>query len=168
MHEHHAVGNFKRLFLVVGDEEGGQRHFVVQPPQPAAQFLAHLGVERAEGFVQQQHPGLHSQRSRQCNALALAAAELVRVAIRKAFQLHQFQQMHDPASYLGLHRPRGLRPHTQPERHVLEHAHVAEQCVVLEDEADVAFAHVGVCGVHAVEQHAATVGQLQPRNDAQQ
>jgi hypothetical protein len=45
---------------------------------------------------------------------------------------------------------------------------VAEQRVVLEDEADLAFAHVGAGRVLAVEQHAAGIGYLEAGDDAQQ
>ena len=49
---------------------------VVQAAQPAAQLLANLGIERTEGFVEQQHLGLHRERARQGDALALATREL--------------------------------------------------------------------------------------------
>ncbi len=54
----------------------------MQAAQPAAQFLAHLGIQRAKGLVQQQHLGFHRQCACQGNALALAAGELRRVAVR--------------------------------------------------------------------------------------
>ena len=62
VHQHHAVGHFQRFFLVVGDEDRGDVQLVVEPAQPAAQLLAHLGVQRAEGLVEQQHPRLDRQR----------------------------------------------------------------------------------------------------------
>ena len=65
-------------------------------------------------------------------------------------------------------RPRRLGPHAQPEGDVLEDRHVREQRVVLEHEAHLALAHVGVGRVLAVEQHAARIGHLQPGDDAQQ
>ena len=51
------VGNFQRFFLIVGDEDAGDVHFVVQLAQPAAQFLPDFGVQRAERFVEQQDLG---------------------------------------------------------------------------------------------------------------
>ena len=47
------VGDFKRLFLIVRDENRGDLNFVVEVAEPAPQFLAHLGIERAERFVEQ-------------------------------------------------------------------------------------------------------------------
>ena len=49
-----AVGQLEGLILVMGDEQSGMAGLVVELAQPAAQFLAHLGVERAERLVQQQ------------------------------------------------------------------------------------------------------------------
>ena len=66
-------------------------HVLVQPRQPAAQFLAHLGVQRAEWLIEQQHLGLHCQRAGQGNALALATGELFGVTVREPVQLHQIQ-----------------------------------------------------------------------------
>ena len=54
---------------------------LVQLAQPDPQLLAHLGVEGAEGLVEQQHPGLDGQRPGQGHALALAARELGGVAV---------------------------------------------------------------------------------------
>ena len=95
VHDGDAVGELQRLFLVVGDEDRGQLHVVVQPAQPAAQFLAHLGVERAERLVEQQHARLDRERARQRHALALAAGELAGIAVAQALELHQAQQLVD-------------------------------------------------------------------------
>ncbi len=60
------------------------------------------------------------------------------------------------------------RPHAQAEGDVLEDAHVAEQRVVLEDEADAAVARAALGRVLAVEEHVAGVGELESGDDAQQ
>ena len=52
VHHHHAIRDFQRFLLVVGHEDAGEVDFIVQPAQPAAKFLPHLGVEPAEGLVQ--------------------------------------------------------------------------------------------------------------------
>ena len=65
VHHHHAVGHFQRFFLVMRDKNAGDVQFVMQAAQPLAQFLAHLGVQRAEGFIEQQHARFDSQRTRQ-------------------------------------------------------------------------------------------------------
>ncbi len=72
------------LFLVVGDEQRGDVQLVVQAAQPAAQLLAHLGVERAERLVEQQHARLDGERAGERDALALAAGKLRRDSGRPA------------------------------------------------------------------------------------
>ena len=49
-------------------------------------------------------------------------------------------------------RPQVARPHAQAERDVLEHAHVLEQRVVLEHEADLPLTRLAPRHVLAVEQ----------------
>ena len=75
------LASFERLFLIMRDEDAGDFDLVVQPPQPSAQFLTHLGVERAERLVEQQHSRLDRERARECDALALPAGELRGIAI---------------------------------------------------------------------------------------
>ena len=65
VHDHDAVGDLERLFLVVRHEHAGHVHVVVQPPQPPPQFLADLGVEGAERLVEQQHARLDRERARE-------------------------------------------------------------------------------------------------------
>ena len=84
VHDRDAVGDLHRLLLVVGDEHGRDVDLVVQAPQPRAQLGAHLGVERAERLVEQQHARLDRQRAGERHALALAAGELRRVARRRS------------------------------------------------------------------------------------
>ena len=142
VHQHHAVGHFERFFLVVRDEDAGDVQLVVQAPQPAAQLLAHLGVERAERLVQQQHLGLDRQRARQRDALPLSAGELMRIAVGEPVELHQLQQLVHLAPDFRRSRAARARLHAQAEGDVLEHGHVPEQRVVLEHEADLPLAHV--------------------------
>ena len=92
-----AVGHLHGLLLVVGDEHRGDRQRVVQVAQPQAQLRAHLGVERAERLVEQQHLGLDGQRPGQGHALALAARELRGVALAEVGQAHQLEQLVDRA-----------------------------------------------------------------------
>ena len=93
MHQHHAVGDFERFLLVVCDEDAGDVQLVVQAAQPAPQLLAHLGVERAEGLVEQQHARLDGERAGQRDALALAARELRREAVGEPVELHEVEQL---------------------------------------------------------------------------
>lgn len=61
---------------------------------------------------------------------------------------------------------RDLTP--QSEGDVLEHGEMAEQGVVLEHEADIAFADRARQSVGAIEEHLAFVGPFETRDDAKQ
>jgi hypothetical protein len=87
------LGDLHRLLLVVRHEHGRDVDLVVEAAQPGAQLLAHGGVERAERLVEQQHAGLHGERRGQRHALALAAGQLRRVAVREAVEVHEPEQL---------------------------------------------------------------------------
>ena len=89
------VGDLHRFFLVVGDEHRRDVHLVVQSPQPRAQLLAHLRVERAERLVEQQHLRLHRERPRQRHALALSAGQLRRQTVGELLDVHELEQLVD-------------------------------------------------------------------------
>ena len=57
----HAVAHRERLLLVVGDVDERDAHLLVEGRAAPLERLAELGVERAERFVEQQHPGLEDQ-----------------------------------------------------------------------------------------------------------
>ena len=136
VHHDDAVGHFERFFLIVRHQDAGDVNLVVQPAEPGPQALPHLGVERAERLVEQQHFGLDGQRPGQRGPLPLAAGELRREPPAEAVELHQRQQLVHAAIDFRFRRPGGTRAHAQAERHVFEHAHVAEQRVMLKHEAD--------------------------------
>ena len=96
---------------------------VVQLAQPAAQLLAHLGVERAERLVEQQHARLDRQRAGERHALALAAGELRRIAARRSRSSCTRSSSSSTRSRdLRLGGRVAARPHAQAEGDVLEHA----------------------------------------------
>jgi hypothetical protein len=93
-----------------------------------------LGVERAEGLVEEQHPRLDGQGAGERHALALAATELRGLALGVARQADDAEQLVDLRADLGL----GCLRMRKPKGDVLPDAEVLERRVVLEDEADVA------------------------------
>ena len=80
VHDRYAVGDFDGLRLVVGHEDRGDISSVMNLAQPPAQFLADLGVERAERFVKQQDARLDGERASESDALLLPARQLRRIA----------------------------------------------------------------------------------------
>ena len=159
-----AVGHLHGLLLVVGHQHRGDGQGGVQVAQPQAELGAHLGVERAEGLVEQQHLGLNGQRPGQGHALALAARELRRVALAEVGQAHQLEQLVDAGLDLGL----GAVADLEPEGHVAPHGEVAERRVVLEAEPDAAAARRRVGQVLALNADDAAVGRVEAGDDAQQ
>ena len=139
-------------------------HLVVQPPQPVAQLLAYLGIQRAERLVEQQHRRLDRQRPGQRHPLALAAGELRGQPVGELLQVDQSEQLVDPGTDLRL-RP---VPDLQSERDVAPHRQVLERRVVLEDEADVALLRRQVGGVDVLDLDPAGVGLLEAGDDAQE
>ena len=164
----HAVGHFQRFFLVVGDKDAGHMQLIVQAAQPAAQLFAHLGIQSAKGFIQQQHLRLHGQGAGQGDALALAARQLGRKALGHPVQLHQREQLHHPGADLRLAGALFFGLHAQAKGHVVKHGHVLEQGVVLKHKTHAALAHMHPCGVLPGKVDAAAVRRFQPGDDAQQ
>ena len=73
VHDHHRVGHGEGLLLVVGHINKGDIHLPLQPLELQLHLLAQLQIQCAQGFVQQQHPGLIDQAARNGHALLLAA-----------------------------------------------------------------------------------------------
>ena len=69
---------------------------------------------------------------------------------------------------LGVARAPRPRPHAQAEGDVLEHRHVPEERVVLEDEADRPVPRVRAGRILALEDDRTGVGRLEPGDDPQQ
>ena len=164
VHDRDPVGDGHRLLLVVRDQDGRDVDLVVQPAQPLAQLGAHLGVERAERLVEQQHLRLDRERAGERHALALAAGELVGVALLVAGEPDDLEQLVDARGDPVLR----LLADLHPERDVVAHGHVLERGVVLEHEADPAPLRRHPGGVVAADHDRAGVRLLQPRDDAQQ
>ena len=89
VHDDDLVGHFEGFFLVVGDEDAGDAQFVVDVAQPGAQFFAHFGIERAEGFVEQEEFGFDGEGAGEGDALALAAGELVGIGFGEVAEAHE-------------------------------------------------------------------------------
>jgi hypothetical protein len=158
------VGDLECLLLVVRDEHGGDVHLVVQSAQPVPQFLAHLGVQRPERLVEQQHGRLHREGPGQRHPLPLTARELRRQPVGELRKMDQRQQVVHPLPDLGL----GPLADLEPERDVAPHRQVLERGVVLEHEPDVALLRRQAGGVDALDPHGPAVGAVQPGDDAQQ
>ncbi len=167
-HDAEAIGQFEGFFLIMGDEDRGVAGAVVHFAQPLAQLAADLGIKRAKGLVEQQHGGLDGEGPGERDALALAARELVGIALFEARELDQIEQLHGAAADLAGGRAGGARAHLEAERDVLEDRHMAEQRIVLEHEADIALLDGLFRGIGIAKEYLAGGGHFQARNEPQQ
>ena len=86
----------------MGDVDRGHADPFLQLPQLEAHALAQLGVEIAQGLVEQQHAGLEHDRAREGHALLLTAGELTGAAIAVLFEAHQREGTLDTPAYVVL------------------------------------------------------------------
>ena len=102
VHHADAVGDRHRLLLVVGDDDEREPEPFLEMHQLELRLLAQLLVERRQRLVEQQHARALDQRARERDALALAARQLVRLALGEALELDQRQHLRDPRRDLRL------------------------------------------------------------------
>src|SRR5438105_5957129 len=95
--------------------------------------LAGLRIQRSEGFVHQQDPGLERECPRQPDALLHATRQFVRVAVLEILQADQAQIPPRPARSLGL----GHALNLERELDIVEHAAPGQQPERLKDKARV-------------------------------
>ncbi len=95
--------------------------------------LAQRGVEGVRWLVQWQNWRLEDDGACDGDALALAATQLVRIALIDAGQSHDIEYAHDPfANFIAADAP-----HPESERDVVEDCLVGKQGIVLENESHV-------------------------------
>ena len=131
-----------RLDLVVGHVDDGRLEALVEPRDLGAGLDAQLGVEVGERLVHQEDGRLADDRPTERDALALAAGQLLRLAIEQLLELDRLGRLVDPALDLGL----GDLAQLEPEGEVVAHRHVRVERVALEDHRDVA-----ILGRHVVD-----------------
>jgi hypothetical protein len=83
-------------------------------------------------------------------------------------ELYEFKQVVDFLLDHTFARSLTARFHAQSECDIVEYGHVAEEGVMLEDETDLAFAHMLARCIFAFEQYLSVGRRVQARDDAQQ
>ena len=152
---HHAdpVRHAECFFLIVRDEDGRDPDRALDLTDRAPQLLTNFRVERAERLVEQQHAGLMRESSCERDALLLAARQLARQPLVVAVERDELQQLGAPlASLCATNSARAQR-----ELDVVRHGHVAEQRVVLKDEADLALLRAEARHVAPMQHDAAVI-----------
>ena len=122
-----------------------------------------MGVEVAEGLIEQEQPGLADDGPAQRDSLPLAAGERGWSAVQAGGQIEDLCGVPHPLVNFRL----GIMPECQSEGHVLIGRHVRVERMVLEDHGNVAF--LGRNRIHdlAVDSNSARGGLLQSGNQAQ-
>ena len=161
VHDRDGVGHGHGLLLVVGHVQEGQPDLVLDRLQLQLHLAAQLEVERAERLIEQQQGRPVDDGPGEGDPLLLTAGELLRLARREVVQLDQPQRLVSLA-----HRVADPAP-AQPERHVLEHGHVREQRVALEDRVDRPLVRLEVRHILAADEDAALGGLLEPGDQPQ-
>ena len=146
VHDDDLVGDGKGFALVVGDVERGDAEALLQFADFFAHAAAQVGVEVGERFVEKQHFRLQDERAREGDALLLPAGDLIDVALAKAGEVNECQGFFNAhAAFFARHVE-----HFQAVADVVGNAHVREERVGLEDDADVALLDGGFGDVFAV------------------
>ncbi len=91
-HDRDPLAHRHRLDLVVGDVDHGDAEALVEPGDLGARLDAELGVEVGERLVHQEDRRLANDRPAQGDALALAARELLGLAVEEAGQLDRIRR----------------------------------------------------------------------------
>jgi hypothetical protein len=90
------------IVKIVGDENQGHVECSSQPFNLTLESAADGTIHGSKRFVEQQHRWLTGQRSRQRDALTLAARQFVWPSIRAFGQMHAVQQLRRLALTLGV------------------------------------------------------------------
>src|SRR5690606_35251470 len=168
VHHDHPVGDIKRLLLVMAHEHSRHRDLDVDVAKPAPQVLAHRGVERAEGLVEQKHPRPDRECPGERDTLPLPDGKLGRKAPGKMSKSDPLEQLHDPGLSLRPGGARGARHHPQAEIDVVAYRHVPEERIMLEDEADTTLPRAETGRVLAIEEDPTAVGEVETGDHAQE
>ena len=102
VHDGDACRERHRLFLVVGDDDEGDAHLVLDVHELELGLFPELLVQGAQGFVEQQHLRLLGERAGERYALALTAGKLVRLAAGQGSQLYQIEERLHPIPALRI------------------------------------------------------------------
>ena len=128
--DHHPVGQPPCLRQIVRDQHHRRRRRGAQRSQLTVQGLARRRVDGRKRLVEEQHPGLPSQRAGQRDALLLASRQLEGPPLLQSLEAQARDQRGEVLAI-------GVRPGAA-DRHVLKRRQVRKQGVVLEHEAHVA------------------------------
>jgi len=164
VHDADPIRERERFLLIVRHEDGRDPKLALHLADGAAQLLADLGIESAEGLIEEQYLGLVRERAGDGDALLLAAGELRGQALVHALESDEPQELAAPRmAGAGAHAT-----HAQGKLNVVGDRHMTEERVVLKHEADVALLRGNMRDVTAMQRDAPVIHSRQARDRAQQ
>ena len=163
IHDHHAIGHCKSLFLIVGHEHEGDAEASLEAFDLKLHGAPQLVVEGAERLVEEQHQRLVDHGAGDGHALLLAAGKLMRATVRVLFEMHHAQGFQHPALDLAFRT--GLHP--KPESHVVAHGHMREQRVILKHGIDLTALRRDVVHPLPADGYVSLIRGLEARKDSQ-
>ena len=163
VHDRDPRAHRHRLDLVVGDVDDGRLEALVEAGDLGARLDAQLGVEVRERLVHEEDRGLAHDGATERDALALAAGELLRLAVEQLVELDGLGRLLDAALDLRLRDLAQL----QAEREVLADRHVRVERVALEDHRDVAILRRDVVDDAVADPQGAVGDLLEPGDHPQ-
>jgi hypothetical protein len=145
----------------VGDHEEGDADAALEGFEFDADFLAEVGIEGTEGFVEEEDGGGESEGAGEGSALFFAAGELGRETVFFAGELDEVEDFGDFLVETGDAFA------FEAELDVLTDGEVGEEGVVLKDGGDVALVGREGCDVVAFEEDAAGGGDFKAGDHAE-
>ncbi|KAG0935973.1 hypothetical protein G6F31_015830 [Rhizopus arrhizus] len=162
IHHGDAIRHAEGLALVMRDKD--RRH--AQPALDIADFHLHGAaqafVQRGKWLVQQEDLGTYHQRPRQRHALLLPAGQFRGIALKQMIDMQARRHGAD----LFANVPFAAQLQRRRDVVVDRHRWVIDELLI--DHCHIALAHGHAGHVHAVNQHAAFGGPVQPGHDAHQ
>ncbi|CAM2138117.1 hypothetical protein PT2222_100127 [Paraburkholderia tropica] len=163
-HDRETIGHRHRFFLIVRDHHAGDVDLLDDVHEFELGLLADLLIERRHRFVEQQQLGALDERTRERDALLLAARELMRLALRVAAHLHEIERVGHAFPDFVLRHPFLL----EAERNIRFHAHMRKERIRLEHHVDRTAIGRQRREVLAIDEDLARGGRFQPGEHAQQ
>ena len=145
----------------MGNKNGGDAGFALNAADLLAGLKAKAGVQVAQGFVQQQHPGRLDQGAGDGDALLLAAGELGGFPVQQHVDLHQAGRLFGTPEHVLLRGPCLALQVLQRKENVLQDGHVRVQGIVLENQTHAAVFGRKMGHILLAEENPALRGRLQ-------
>ena len=163
VHHHHPIGQRHRLDLVVRHVDRGGAHRLMHLLDLGAHLHAQFGVQVGQRLIEQEDLRVADDGAAHGDALPLAAGQGAGLAVQQRLDVQDARRLVHPALDLVLRE----LPQLQAKRHVVEHAHVGVERVVLEHHGDVAVARRHVVDDVAADPDLPGGNLFQPGDHAQ-